>query len=141
MGHVGHKGTLLQTRLIGALCLFLQPLLFLYQVGHITNHTIVPQELSVFVKVGHRVDHVPLQLITIVEDGLHVMQVGRRLAISAVHILEFLDDLIPVFHKQLGKLVKCDDGGRHRHTLIDGEGAILDGSAPETHVAGIHQIL
>ena len=141
MGHIGHKGTLLQTRLIGALRLFLQSFLFLNQVGHITDHTIVPQKLSVFVKVGHRVDHVPLQLITIVEDGLHVMQVGCRLAISAVHILEFLDDFILVFHKQLGKLVKCDDGGRHGHALINREGTLFDGSTPETHVTGIHQIL
>ena len=60
MGHVGHEGTLLDARLLGALGLLLEALLLLEQIGHVAHDAIGAGHLALLVECRETINVVPL---------------------------------------------------------------------------------
>ena len=138
MGHVGHKGTLLQSRLIGTLGLFLQALLFLNQVGHVTHDTIDTQHLPVLVEIGHTVNEVPLILVALMEQWTHMHQISSGY-FEVLSVSQLLPQITVLQH--LCQFCNADHILRLTHPFIEGDVLVCQRHSEETHVTRLHQIL
>ena len=139
MGHVGHKGTLAQTRLVGAFCLFLQALLLLDEVGHVTHHAIGAHHLTVLVEEGYTLNEVPLQVFALMEEGAHVGQVCTLHTEIGLILSQSLFER--TVHKVINQFVEVQTQLWHTHTFIEGTDTVLDIDPEEAHVTVLHQVL
>ena len=139
MGHISHKGTLPETRLVGAFCFLLQTFLFLYEIGDIAHDTIGSHHLAVLVEERHTLDEVPLQFLVLMEEGTHVGQVCTlHTEIGLIFPQTLFERTV---HKVVDELVEVKTQFRAAHAFIECTDAVLVIDSEETHVTVLHQIL
>ena len=140
VGHIGHEYRLHVSRLVGALRLPAQLFLFLYQWCHVTYQSVGAGQLAGLIAIGHAVEDVPLVLPAFVEEGArlaepchgsHALHVLRVLVVGSQLLVE---ELFCQFVE--GHLALCC-----RKPLVEGDGAVGERGAPESHVAAFHQVL
>ena len=140
MGHVGHEGTLHHARLLGALCFLLQLFLLSHERCQVTDHTVALHDPAVLIETWQAVEHVPLQLVAVVEDGSCMAEVGHGLGEMCLRLEKALHDDV-IVDEHTSQLLEAHDLLRDGEALVEGNLFLDEVCPPEPHVAFVHQVL
>ena len=139
VGHIRHENGFHTSRVVGPFRLQFQLLLFLNEVGNVAHDTVGAFQLTFAVEERHTVDIVPLQLLSFVEEGVHIGQVCSGNTEIVVEVDQSrtegaVDEVLCQFLER-HLFLRC------AQTLVDCAGLVGKRCAEEAHVAGVHQVL
>ena len=141
MCHIRHEYAFPPAGIVGPFCLLFQLFLFLDENSDVADDAVATYELIVSIIIRYAIDDVPLRLIAFVEERTCI----------AEEVPWFIEGGLRMFEQQLAgvgccdkttlEVLKCDLSLWSAESSIEGHFIVDKRTAPEAHVAVVHQIL